>query len=128
MVYLRRLLIAVVFAGVAALAVVFTDSNAAMVSIGLDWPIEGFRTPEFPLWITVLVAYVLGIGTASAALVWKIMKQSLTGRRYRKAVAGLESEIHQLRNLPLEGADAVGADPALATPPASQALIAKTGV
>ncbi len=126
MVYVRRLLIAAVFIGVAGLAVIFTDSNAARVSIGLDWPVEGFRTPELPLWIVVLASYALGLGTASAALVWKIMKQGLVGRSYRKTMVGLESEIHQLRNLPLEGADAVGADPALAVP-ASEALIAKPG-
>ncbi len=126
MVYVRRLLIAAIFIGVACLAYVFPTSNDQAVSLGLDWPVEGFRTPAVPLWVIVSVAYVIGIGTASAALVWKIMKQGLAGRRYRKTLEGLESEIHQLRNLPLEGADAVGADPALVA--AVEAVpIAKSG-
>lgn len=126
MVYLRRLLIAAVFFGVACLAYVFPTSNAMPVSLGLDWPAEGLRTPELPLWVAVSIAYLLGLGTASAAFVWKVMKQGLAGRRYRKAVAGLESEIHQLRNLPLEGADAVGADPALVASTV-EAPVAKPG-
>jgi len=116
MVFVRRLLLAVVFLGVIALALVVPTSNAALVSLGIDAFDQSWRLPDLPLWIVVGVAYFLGIGTASAALTWKIMKQALAGRRYRKTVAGLESEIHQLRNLPLEGADAVGTDPALAAP------------
>jgi hypothetical protein len=126
MVYLRRLLVAAVFIGVACLAYVFPTSNAMPVSLGLDWPAEGLRSPDVPLWVVVSITYLLGLGTASAAFVWKIMKQGLAGRRYRKAVAGLESEIHQLRNLPLEGADAVGADPALVAS-VDKASIAKPG-
>ena len=126
MVYARRLLIAAVFIGVACIAYVFPTSNAMPVSLGLDWPGDGFRTPEIPLWVAVSLAYVIGIATASAALVWKIMKQGLAGRRYRHTLAGLESEIHQLRNLPLEGADAIGADPAL-TLSAAQIPLAKPG-
>jgi hypothetical protein len=34
-----------------------------------------------------------------------VVKKNLVARRYRKVVRGLESEIHQLRNLPLAGTD-----------------------
>lgn len=113
MVYVRRLILVLVFAGVALIAYIFPTSNTEPIALGFDWFGESFRLPEVPVWAVVSVAYVLGIGTATAALTWKIMKQTLAGRRYRKTVAGLESEIHQLRNLPLEGADAIGTDPAL---------------
>jgi len=115
MVLVRRLLLALVFAGVACLAYVFPTSNSEPVALGFEWFDQTWRLPAVPVWVVVSVAYLLGVGTATAALTWKILKQGLAGRRYRKAVAGLESEIHQLRNLPLEGSDAVGSDPALAS-------------
>ena len=120
MVYVRRLLLFLVFAGVACIAYVFPTSNTEPIALGFDWFGASYRLPEVPVWVIVSIAYVFGVGTATAALTWKILKQSLAGRRYRKTVAGLESEIHQLRNLPLEGADAVGSDPALAARDASK--------
>ena len=47
-----------------------------------------------------------GAGFTSASLFYQVARKSLVARRYRKTVAGLESEIHQLRNLPLASSEA----------------------
>jgi uncharacterized integral membrane protein len=52
-------------------------------------------------WRTLLVAFVVGAGVMSLLLVYEVIKAWLMRRRYRHRVAELESEVHQLRNLPL---------------------------
>jgi hypothetical protein len=46
---------------------------------------------------------------AGVALVYQVLTKDLVARRYRKTVRSLESEIHQLRNLPLAGTDSAPA-------------------
>jgi len=98
-----RLLLAIgLFAGLFWLAWQFTHDNQTAVSLVLlRWQLG-----PAPLWGTVLVAFGLGAACAAALLVIPLAQRSLRARRYRKAVAGLEAEIHQLRNLPLAGSDA----------------------
>jgi hypothetical protein len=56
------------------------------------------------------VTFAAGAGAAGLLAVYRLARLGLVNRRYRKAVDGLEAEVHQLRNLPLV-ADAT-ADPA----------------
>jgi len=93
---LRRLLVVGVFAALFYAAWVFVGGNAQDVSIELV-----FLRVSLPLWVALLGAFLLGALSAGASLVYELMKKSYAARRYRKEMAGLESEIHQLRNLPL---------------------------
>ena len=99
---LRRVLAVVVFVGLFWVVWQFVGGNSDPVDIDLIV----LRVP-LPLWIALLGAFGLGALCAGASLVYSLAKRSFATRRYRKQVAGLESEIHQLRNLPLapEGGD-----------------------
>ena len=56
-------------------------------------------------------SFGLGAAAATLLLLYRMAKQGLVTRRYRKTVRGLESEIHQLRNLPLAGGEGAGPAP-----------------
>lgn len=75
----------------------FASHNAVAVSINLVVA----QLPETPLWIGLVAAFGVGAAVAGLAALYEITKLSLLARRYRKTVVRLESEIHELRNLPL---------------------------
>jgi uncharacterized integral membrane protein len=98
---LRRVLAIAVFVALFAAVWRFVGGNAEPVSIDLL-----FGRWSVPLWSALLFAFVLGALSAGVSLVYELAKKSYTARRYRKQMAGLESEIHQLRNLPLAAPEA----------------------
>ncbi|TMA36612.1 MAG: DUF1049 domain-containing protein [Deltaproteobacteria bacterium] len=63
-----------------------------------------FGEIKVELWQALLAAFAAGFALAGAGWLWVGMRSSLTLRRYRKLVGGLEAEVHQLRNLPLAAA------------------------
>jgi uncharacterized integral membrane protein len=75
----------------------FAASNAGPVTV--DLLLE--RAPDVPLWVALLLAFGSGAAVTGVYALYKVARASLEVRRYRKAVASLEAEIHQLRNLPL---------------------------
>jgi uncharacterized integral membrane protein len=56
---------------------------------------------ERPLWMVTLAAFAAGAALGGLFAAFASAKNGLTSRRYRKAIGGLEAEVHQLRNLPL---------------------------
>ena len=75
----------------------FAARNGAAVQVDL----LGLQLPETPLWLGLLAAFAVGAAASGVVCLYEIAKLGLLARRYRKSVARLESEIHQLRNLPL---------------------------
>ena len=67
--------------------------------VGIYYWIGDFS--DVPLWMALIAAFGLGALTVGIWSIFKLAKMSLVARRYRKALAGLEAEVHQLRNLPL---------------------------
>lgn len=108
---LRWLLALVVFTSAAAVFVSFVMENADPVR--LDLPFAAERS--VPLWLALAAAFFAGGLAASAGLLFQLARKALAARRLEKRVAGLESEIHQLRNLPL-----AANDPLLAPEPSAQ--------
>jgi uncharacterized integral membrane protein len=98
---LRRVLFVGVFVALFVGVWRFVGGNAAPVPIDLL-----FLQLSVPLWSALLAAFGLGALCAGASLVYELAKKSFAARRYRKQMAGLESEIHQLRNLPLAAPEA----------------------
>ncbi len=99
---LRRSLLLALFVGVSVAIWQFTARNDGLVNLDL---LAG-ELRSLPLWLALAGAFGFGAASSGAGLVFQLAKKSLLTRRYRKTVEGLESEIHQLRNLPLAGADA----------------------
>ena len=101
---LRRLLVVGVFAGLFAATWRFVSSNSGPIDLDLVL----LQLHQIPLWSALLGAFASGATCAGASLVYELAKKSFATRRYRKELAGLESEIHQLRNLPLAAPDSPG--------------------
>jgi uncharacterized membrane protein YciS (DUF1049 family) len=59
------------------------------------------RVEGAPLWAVLGVAFAAGVAATSVFALYQITRLSLTARRWRKVAAGLERELHELRNLPL---------------------------
>jgi uncharacterized integral membrane protein len=87
------------FAGLFVAVWRFASTNGTEIPIDLLF----LQIPAVPIWMALLIAFGAGALLASVSLGYKVMKKNLVARRYRKEVEGLESEIHQLRNLPLSG-------------------------
>ena len=73
-----------------------------------------FDEVHLALWEALLCAFGAGFALAGAGWLWSGLRARMVERRYRKAVDGLESELHQLLNLPLaatrgDATDASGA-------------------
>jgi len=66
-------------------------------------------TPEVSLWLALVAAFGAGAVLATAVCLFEVARYGLVARRYRKTVARLEAEMHQLRNLPLADEEPQGA-------------------
>jgi uncharacterized membrane protein YciS (DUF1049 family) len=112
----RRLLVVAVFGAVFVLTWRFAAANSGVVIIQAPLVAD----IEVSLWIALLVVFALGAIAAGLVAAYQVARLGLLGRRYRKIIRGLESEVHQLRNLPLtedepepgEGVSEPGAAPA----------------
>ena len=92
-----RLVQVVAFVGVLVFGWWFAAANADAVAVSY---VFGELAPQ-PLWLVLLAAIALGATVAGLVGFYQSLKRGLVMRRYRKTVRGLESELHQLRNLPL---------------------------
>ena len=84
----------------------FAQANADLTTIDLVYA----KLPEAPQWMVLIATFGLGAVLATLLLLYHMARQGLVTRRYRKTVRGLESEIHQLRNLPLAGGEGSGSE------------------
>ena len=99
--WLRRLIVLVLLAGLVFVSSTLPDANSVLVNVDLLF----WQAPPMELWLALGSSFLIGVLCASAGLLYQLAKKSLVARRYRKTVVGLESEIHQLRNLPLAGSE-----------------------
>jgi uncharacterized membrane protein YciS (DUF1049 family) len=97
MVLLRRALLVLVFVAVLTAGWRFAAQNSSEVTVSY---LAG-QTPSVALWLALLVTFGLGAAVAGAISGFELARAGLLARRYRRTVAGLEAEVHQLRNLPL---------------------------
>lgn len=105
MVVARRLILLALFVGLLWLGWQFAHSNGAEIDVDLLIA----RFPNVSTWLTLLVTFLAGGLLIGGLVGLQLLRANLKTRRYRKTVARLEAEIHQLRNLPLAGADTPGA-------------------
>jgi hypothetical protein len=97
----RRLVGAALFVAVLVLGWRFAADHSSEVVIRN--PVTGDM--QVTLWLALLVAFGVGVVSTGALASLKLARQGLISRRYRKVIRGLEAEVHQLRNLPLDGED-----------------------
>ncbi len=97
----RRLLWLSLFVATLVLGWQLAARNSTAVEI--DYVLGRFTGGA--LWVVLLAAFAAGAATVAGIASYRLFKLRLLARRYRKAVTGLEAEVHQLRNLPLGGDD-----------------------
>jgi uncharacterized membrane protein YciS (DUF1049 family) len=77
----------------------FRSGNAGAVDVDLVW----VRLPSVEIWWALSVAGGVGVGLGAFVVGFAWLRQRILNRRYRSTIARLESELHQLRSLPLSG-------------------------
>jgi uncharacterized integral membrane protein len=117
MAYVRRGVWLAIFVGALVGGWEFAGNNAAPVRVDYVFGAVG----AVPLWVALLTSFGLGAAVTAFALFARLTRSSLAQRRYRKTVASLESEVHQLRNLPVEGEREVTEVPVPELPAAASA-------
>jgi uncharacterized integral membrane protein len=108
MVLARRLLVLGFFVALLVGGWYFAADNSAMVTVNHP----GGPVGDFQLWVALSGSFALGVVLSALVAVYRGARMRLVARRYKKLLAGLQSEVHQLRNLPL--ADAEPAEPQVA--------------
>ena len=102
MILIRRLLAAAIFTATLIAGWMFAARNGVLVDVDA----LALRVTEVKLWLALLVAFAAGVLIAGTIGMLSVARARMVTRRYRRTVAGLESEVHQLRNLPLASGDA----------------------
>lgn len=108
------LLLGVVALIAAALYLGFAFPTANTTPVDLD--LLAFRVEAVEIWVLALCAFFAGVAVTSALASFLWMRGAVLRRRYRKVIRKLESEVHQLRSLPLSK------DPDMQVPPDGDAL------
>jgi len=95
--WIPRLLALALFVGALYVGWRFAAENGAPVRVHfVVGEVDGVA-----LWKVLLVTFAAGAACAGLGWIHLFFKNLLTSHRYKKMLGGLESEIHQLRNLPL---------------------------
>ena len=91
--------IAGLFIGALFFGWTFRFRNATSVELDLIW----IRFGDVELWWVILVAIGLGAGVSTLLVGFIWLRGRLLNHRYRRAIKRLESELHEMRSLPLVG-------------------------
>ncbi len=97
--WFRTVLVLSVAVGLLWVGWSFRSSNAGLIDLDLVW----LSLPGVEVWWALLVSLSLGASLAAVGVGFAWLRQRLLNRRYRATITRLESEIHQLRSLPLAG-------------------------
>ena len=100
---LRRVSLAAVFIALIVVVRLFPDRNENLVDVDLLFT----TVVGIELWFALGASLVAGSLLALLVSALFLIKSGLVGRRYRKAIADLEAEVHHLRNLPLASGDLI---------------------
>jgi len=95
--WVRRILLLALLVALPVGVHLFVTRNAEVVP--LDF--LAVRFEGVAVWIALLCAFGAGVAVTVPIAMLRGARLRLETRRYRKATRDLESEVHQLRNLPL---------------------------
>lgn len=98
MVVIRRVLAVALFVGLLVVGWNFAHTNGEPVSVHY---LLG-KTEARPVWLVVSIAWSAGLAMAGLYLGLALLRDRIELRRLRKAVHGLEQELRDHRNKPVE--------------------------
>ncbi|HIF93224.1 MAG: LapA family protein [Myxococcales bacterium] len=108
---MKRLLFWLVLVGLFIAALwagwTFRASNSVPVDLELIW----IRIPNVELWWVVLGSMAIGAGLATTSVGFSWLRGHLLNLRYRRAIRKLETELHEMRSLPLSGSRGTAPEP-----------------
>ena len=96
-----KLIWVAVFVGLLVFGWRFAANHAAQVSVHLP----AVEEIQLTLWLALLLATAFGAVFTALVMFFQVARLQLLARRYRKIIKDLESEVHELRNLPLAETD-----------------------
>ena len=99
--WVRRILLLVLLVALPVGVHLFVTRNAEEVR--LDFLAAAFD--GVPVWVALLSAFGAGVAVTVLVAMLRGARLRLEARRYRQLARKLESEVHQLRNLPLAPED-----------------------
>lgn len=79
----------------------FRAENATPIDLDLVW----VRFSNVELWRMVLVSIGFGVVVSALVVGFAWLRSRLLNRRYRRVIRRLETELHELRSLPLTGSE-----------------------
>jgi uncharacterized membrane protein YciS (DUF1049 family) len=94
----------------------FRSSNESTIDLDLIW----IRIPNIELWWAILVSIGIGAVVSGVLVGFAWMRVRLLNHRYRRAIRRLESELHEMRSLPLAAGEAEFHEAPLALPAMEQ--------
>jgi uncharacterized integral membrane protein len=71
----------IILIAIVTVLVFFAKYNAYFVNIGFF----GLYIPPAPLWVVVFISFLLGFLTSAILLSWKLLKLSLSRKKYMKS-------------------------------------------
>jgi len=105
--WVRRILGLAAIGAVFVCGWVFPAQNATPVTVSYIFG----ELDEVALWQALCGAFAAGVGLAGLVGAYQIVRLQMVTRRYRKTVRELETEVHQMRNLPLSPEEPPALDP-----------------
>ena len=107
MMWVRRLVLAAFVVAILVGGWTLAHRNAALVDVdGIFYHVEGAK-----LWLVLLWVFAAGIVVSAFFFAAPLIRARMLGRRYRKELNVLETEIHQLRTQPLSMSEDSAAPP-----------------
>ncbi len=85
------------FVGTLCMGWTFRANNSVPVDIELIW----IQVPRIELWSVILIAMAAGAILSALFFGFAWLRQRLLSGRYRRAIKRLETELHEMRSLPL---------------------------
>jgi len=93
----------------------FATGNSGLIDLDLIW----IQIPELELWRVILISMALGALSTAVLMGFAWLRGWLLNVRYRGAIKRLESELHEMRSLPLIGSRTELPQDPLLEPPGS---------
>jgi len=107
MMWVRRLVLAAFVVVILVGGWTLAQRNAALVDVdGIFYHVEGAK-----LWLVLVCTFAAGIVVSAFFFATPLIRARMLGRRYRKELNVLETEIHQLRTQPLSICESSAAAP-----------------